>query len=188
VAIAYYYVDPGGGDDVTGDGLSDGTAWATVQHALDNITQGTDGDQINIKAGTSDSLAATLDTSTYGTPAVNKPLVFRGYTSTANDGGQGEIDGAGSYSIFGTKKQAVTFADLKLGSCGSSNVLELDSYCQVILCEITDTTGNGINAGAAISRGAICGNNIYDIAGVGINCGGILYGTPIADNYLANGS
>ena len=56
--LTNYYVDPGSGSDVTGTGTV-GSPWASVQHALDNITRdATNGDQINIKAGTADVLSS----------------------------------------------------------------------------------------------------------------------------------
>ena len=95
MALTNYFVDPAAGSDDTGDG-SIGTPWASVQHALDSITRdATNGDQVNIKSGTADVLAATLDLTTYGTPTATAPLVLRGYTSAANDGGVGVLSGGG---------------------------------------------------------------------------------------------
>ena len=65
-----YYVDPTSGSDATGDGTSHAAAWATIQHALDNITQGTYGDAINIQCDGTSSLSSGLDLSTYGTTGV----------------------------------------------------------------------------------------------------------------------
>ena len=85
--LTNYYVDPGSGSDVTGTGTV-GSPWASVQHALDNITRdATNGDQINIKAGTADVLSSPLTLATYGTTSATAPLSFRGYTSAAEDGG-----------------------------------------------------------------------------------------------------
>jgi len=93
MAITNYYVDPGGGDDATGDG-SIGTPWKTTQYALDHIVRNsTNGDQVNIKAGAADVLAASLSLATYGAPTYDAPLRFRGYTNIANDGGYGDIHG-----------------------------------------------------------------------------------------------
>ena len=64
----------------------------TVQGALDLTTRNaTDGDRINVKAGTADTLNATLSYTTYGTPVSGAILIIQGYTSTAGDGGIGEI-------------------------------------------------------------------------------------------------
>lgn len=91
-----YFVDPLGGNDGSGDG-SIGNPWATVQHALDNITRDTtNGDQINVRDTAEDVLTNDLDPTTYGSPGILSRLVIRGYTNTANDGGRGGIDGNGN--------------------------------------------------------------------------------------------
>jgi hypothetical protein len=106
---------------------ADGTAllpFHTVQGALDLTTRdATDGDRINVKAGTTLTLDATLDYTTYGTPAAAAQLTIQGYTTSAGDGGIGVIDGAGTYSIC-TAWTYVTFTDMKLGNCGSADVLD----------------------------------------------------------------
>ena len=93
-AYTEYYVDPGSGSDGNA-GTSDGAAWATLDHALNNITRDTtNGDRINIKAGTALTLSANLDTGTYGSGSNSAPLVIQGYTSTAGDGGICVINGS----------------------------------------------------------------------------------------------
>jgi hypothetical protein len=144
MAKSNYYVDPAGGNDTTGDGTI-GTPWATVQHALDTITRNTgDGDQINVKAGGTDTLGAALTLATYGTPAAAAPLTIRGYTSAANDGGIGVIDGAATYAIYdhtgNSNKNAVNFIDMKIGNCGSAKVLRLNQISAAINCEIHTST------------------------------------------------
>lgn len=138
-----YYVDPGATVD-TGDG-SIGSPWGprtggkcAVQHALDTITRDTtNGDQINVKAGTADTLNAALTLTSYGVPASSQPIILRGYTSAANDGGIGEVDGAATYVIMdaGTS-DATHFIDMKMGNCGSAQILNLDNWSQVINCEL----------------------------------------------------
>jgi len=122
-----YYVDPGSGNDSTGDGLSDGTAWATIQHALDTITQGAVGDRINVKSGTADTLAAALDIATnYGSPSQTAPLIIQGYATSAGDGdfeagtGIGEVDGDGSYGMFAAATNYVYVRHMKVHNCGSA--------------------------------------------------------------------
>lgn len=141
MAITDHYVDPGGGNDTTGDG-SIGTPWATVQKALDTITRdATNGNRINIKAGTADVLGAALTLATYGTPSAGAPLVIQGYTSAAGDGGIGEISGGGTYAIFLTVSNSykgnIRWVDLKLGNTGGQVILGLGgaptSY--VVNCE-----------------------------------------------------
>ena len=86
----HVYVDPSiAGDSGTG---TIGDPYGDLQYALNTVTRGTDGNQFNIKAGTDEVLAASITTATYGTPSTSQPLIFRGYTSAANDGGQASID------------------------------------------------------------------------------------------------
>lgn len=164
-AASQYYVDPSIDDD-SGSGTP-GSPYGDLQYALDSITRdSTNGDQINIKAGTAEVLTAALDLSTYGTPAAGAPLIFRGYTSTAGDGGIGEIDGDGSYSILGGNKTYVTFWDLKLGNCGSATVLDLGFPGTVRNCQVYGTSGNGLDfVGIAI------GCYFNDIGGEGFDDG-----------------
>lgn len=123
-ALPQYYVDPASGSDTTGTGAI-GTPWQTLQHALDTITPYTYGDQVNLKAGTSDVLTADLSFATYA-PTNAKKLIVRGYTSAANDGGIGAIDGGGSY-VIGTLDD-MAFIDLEItntdpsrDACGGLN-------------------------------------------------------------------
>ena len=181
------YVDPGSGSDSNG-GTSDVDAWATVQHALDTLTQGGNGDQINVKAGTADVLTGALDLTTYGNPTNTKPLIIRGYTSTANDGGKGELDGDGSYSIWNqSKKSYINFADMKLGNCGANDVLNFPSgtsYNTVSGCEIHTCTGTyGIYMHF---RGMVDQCHIHNISGYGV----WLHGsdTRVTRCYFKNGT
>ncbi len=117
----------------------------TVQGALDLTTRNaTDGDRINVKAGTADTLDATLDYTTYGTPTNVAQLTIQGYTTSAGDGGIGEIDGAATYSIC-TAWTYVNFIDMKLGNTGSADVLDFDNYSTAINCEIHTNSGFGID-------------------------------------------
>jgi len=137
MAIIQYYVDPDAGNDTTGTGIV-GAPWKTVQHALDNITQDTtDGDQINVKAGTEDVLTAALDLTTYGTPAVAYWLHIRGYTSAANDGGIGGISGDGSYTMFANANlDYISLVDMHLHNSGTSQVVRLDNSIYMENCEV----------------------------------------------------
>ena len=166
---ADYYVDPGGGNDTTGDGSS-GTPWATVQKALDTITAGATGDRINVKAGTSDSLSSSLSFATYGNPTAVSPLRIQGYTTTAADGGIGEIDGGGSVAIVDDVSiDYLTFIDMKLGNVGSAHIVSLDNNCNFTNCELhtstnvapidldLDATLTGCHAHTFTSTGATAG-------------------------------
>lgn len=145
------------------DGTS-GNPWHSVQGALDLITRNaTDGDRINLKAGTADTLSATLSYATYGTPSNTVQLIIQGYTTSAGDGGIGEIDGAATYSIC-TGWQWCRFIDLKLGNCGSADVLDFSGVFggQVINCEIHNSSGYGVDSGSA---SVILGCWFHDLTG-----------------------
>jgi hypothetical protein len=181
MAISHYYVDPAGGSDVTGDGLSDGTAWASVQHALDNITQGTDGDQINIVAGGTDTLSSSLSLTTYGTPGETQRLILAGCTATANDGGYGTIDCNGNTLISGGPDY-VTLKNLRVKGGGVTvNAIVLDDWCHVQECEVSDCN-NAIQVG---QWGVV--QNCYvvdgDSYGIGVERGSIAF-----RNFVQNGS
>ena len=115
-----YYVDAVDGSDLNaGTSPGEGNAWATLQHALDNITPDADGDQINIKGTQSLSFvgpsppAQAWVLSDYGTPTQHAPLIIRGYTSTANDGGSATIEeGNHGITFGGSEVNWVHFADV----------------------------------------------------------------------------
>lgn len=148
MAITEYYVDPGGGDDTTGDG-SIGTPWASLAKALSGAGGGgitrdaTNGDRINLKAGTSNVLGAALSTTSYGTPTATAPLVVQGYTSAAGDGGIGVIDGDGSYAIWNDgAKDFIHLFDLRMTNVGANTAVGLRDYCTIARCQIDTGTGN----------------------------------------------
>lgn len=146
MAISNWFVDPNAGNDTTGNGTI-GTPWKSVQKALNTITRNaTDGDQVNVKAGAADVLGAALSLATYGTPDGGAPLYLRGYTSAAGDGGIGEIDGAGSYTIFSAgsnaNKSFIHIWDMKLGNCGASQLLRLHANSSIVNCELHTCTAN----------------------------------------------
>ncbi len=166
-----YYVDPSLGSD-TGNG-SQGAPWGrlageVVQYALDvGITRDPiNGDQINVVSGTDDTLGAALDiTGTYGDPTEVAPLVFRGCTSTANDGGIGGIDGDGSYAIIGTKVRFVSVVDMHCHNTGNNVILYLDRG-SAINCETNNSGDRGIQL-YQYSRAINC--HIHDIDSYGIH-------------------
>ena len=121
MAITNYFVDPSinanSGTGTIGDPFGD------LQYALDTVTRdSTNGDQFNIKAGTAEVLTGTLDFSTYGTPANTAPLLFAGYTSAADDGGIGIIDGDGLYKIA-TLPSYTHARDMELRNVGSNQMI-----------------------------------------------------------------
>lgn len=145
-----YFVDPNAGNDTTGDG-SVGNPWKTVQHALNTITRDTaNGDQINVKTGAADVLSAPLSFATYGSASAGEPLIIRGYTSAANDGGIGEISGGGSVGIVSSASTAtwLIWIDMKLHNCGAATVLDQGATgvrWNLENCEISTSTGDGAN-------------------------------------------
>lgn len=186
MAVTQYYVDYGAGNDTTGDGTV-GTPWKTIQKALDTITRNsTDGDQINVKAGTAQVLGASLTLATYGTPAYTAPLIIRGYTSAANDGGMAEIDCNGATMWAATTYDSILLVDLKLHNFGNNNGCVLDSYCMLMRCEVY----RGVSTPSSkflVSLGANCamiGCYLHDPGTLGScvysnDVGVLLYGNTI---------
>lgn len=176
MALSHYYVSPASGSDATGDG-SIGTPWKTVQHALNNITRNaTDGDQINVQAGAADVLSASLSLATYGTPTGAAPLVLRGYTSAAGDGGVGVLSGGGVCSIIAHVGLNYThLCDLRLTNTGANYVVGyLYNYSSIVNCEVDTSSSHGILTNG-VTR--VVGCNIHDIGAHGIYAvpGTILY-------------
>jgi hypothetical protein len=141
-----YYVDPSiAGDSGAG---TVGDPYGDLEYCLEQITRNaTNGDQINIKAGTSELLEFALDIAgDYGTPTGAAPIIFRGYTSAANDGGIGVIDGQASVSVYSdTSLNYVLFVDLRLRNTGSNHILSVNDLCSVINCELDTTSGIAID-------------------------------------------
>lgn len=141
MAITQYYVDPAiNGNSGTG---TIGDPYGDLQYALNTVTRNaTNGDQFNIKAGTAEVLAASLTLATYGTPDGNSPLVLRGYTSAANDGGKAEIDCGGVTMWAATTYDYVQLGDLEIHTFGDNNGIALRSYCTVYRCEVHHGASN----------------------------------------------
>ena len=179
-----YYIDPAGGDDMFGDG-SISNPYATIQWAVDNISRDTsNGDQFNIKAGTDDTLLNPIDLSSYGNPAWSAPCRFRGYTSAANDGGVGGIDGnGGAVFDFDASEGDIVLIDLHMHNGGSDPIIELRDNSIIANCEINDTTGNGVTV--LNNPTSITGCHFHDIGGYGVES---RYETIIHGNYFANGT
>lgn len=141
-----WYIDPGGGDDGSGNG-SIGSPWQTTQHALDSTTwDSANGDQFNVKEGAADVLSAPLDLTSYGLPnGSHNPCIFRGYTNVANDGGRGEISGADTYPIMDNGRQFIDFVDMYCHSSGSSRLFIIGaSYWHFIRCKFGNVNADCI--------------------------------------------
>jgi len=175
MALTNYYVDPGGGSDVTGDGSID-TPWASVQHALDTITRNsTDGDQINIKAGTADVLAAPLSLATYGTPTTHVPLVIRGYSNAAGDGGFGQITAGGDFHCTDGTFTNTFFINLDVTSVAGRYALSsTGERNHAIACKVSGA-GKGITLAGAGSSVVGCWVETAQAMGISVGGGSALY-------------
>ena len=198
--------DAGAGvdDDAAKCTQADGTTtkpWRSIQGALDLMTKDTtNGDQINVKAGTAQVNQAALSFTVYGANAEGAPLVIRGYTSTAGDGGIGEID-CGGFQPFGAGARTDLYLyDLELHSFGNnigiypgarSNMYHCEvhkgasspsskqlvySMVWVVGCYVHDagTTGTGIASTYAF-------NNYVKDCPTGLNCFGAMNGNLVVD-------
>lgn len=176
------YVNPALASN-TGTGTI-GDPFGDVQFALNTVTRdATNGNQFNIKAGTDEILTAAISLTTYGTPTTAAPLIFRGYTTAANDGGIGSISGAGAFSIFAsTTLDFINFFDLKLYNTGSNVVVQGDDNCTFVNCEIT----SGGSGGGLLLDGNcyVVRCYIHNIGGIGISIGAT---TKVIANFLKNG-
>lgn len=114
--------------------------WRSLQGAFDLCTRNaTDGNQVNLKAGTAQVNAAALDLTTFiaaSALAAAAPLIVRGYTAAANDGGVGEVDCGGATMFAATTYDWVTLADLEIHTFGDNNGVALDTNCFVYRCYI----------------------------------------------------
>ncbi len=181
-----YYVDPAIAAN-TGAGTI-GDPYGDLQHALNSVTRdSSNGDCFNVKAGTDEVLTATLTTSTYGTPTANAPIMFRGYTSAANDGGIGGISGAGTYAIWDDVNiDGVMFKDMHLHNCGSATyILRFDNDARLVRCEIDNCSGGGVYADRGLQ---LVGCNLHNIGAIGVTTGTINIAPYIYGCYFKNGA
>lgn len=143
-----YYCDFSAGNDTTGDGLSDATAWKTVQKALDTITRNTThGDRINVKSTTPELLGTALTGATYGNGAVLAPLIIQGYTATAGDGGIGVISGNASVAcVNDSARQFWIFRDLQFTNCAANQIVFMGANCTFWNVKFDTGTGGGLRS------------------------------------------
>ena len=116
--------------------------YGDLQYALNTATRdSTNGNRFNIKAGTAEVLTAAVTLTTYGTPDLNAPLIFQGYTSAAGDGGDGDINGnAGNFTIWAGGSAHVSFGDLVLRNTGTASLITIGSYGRVRRCYLHTAT------------------------------------------------
>lgn len=180
-ALTQKYVDPSLNSN-TGTG-TDVDPFGDLQYALNTMTRdGTHGDQINVKAGTAEVLAAVISYTSYiavTSPSAIAPLVIRGYTSTANDGGVFEVDanGGAAFPLLAN----VHIIDGYIHNGGSSTLVDIGGGGIALRLRVENTTGIGIRAGA--SNSAIHQNNVSD-CGTGIELAGTC---SVIGNYLKFG-
>jgi hypothetical protein len=166
----------------TGTGTS-GDQYSDVQWAYDSVTQdATNGDQFNVKAGTAEILAAAaLSLTTYGTPTASAPHTLRGYTSSVNDGGIGEIDGNG-FATYGSAVGDTHVIDMHCHSAGGASYVLVMSG-SVGTSSLVENVEVDNNTGGGISGGRVFGSNIHNIGAIGISLA-----LTAAHNYLKNGT
>ena len=158
------YVDPSIAAD-TGAGTV-GDPAGDLQGWLDRMTRdSSNGDRINIKAGTSEILSGALSLATYGSPGAGKPLILQGYTAAAMDGGIGSLDfNSGIFTLLAATP-FVHFYDLKFHNASPTTYAVNIGAVQVIKgCHFTDITGSALTVGYA----SVIGNRFDDISGAGV--------------------
>jgi hypothetical protein len=174
-----YYVDPSLDAD-TGNGAIN-TPFGDLQYCLNTITRdAVNGDQVNVKAGTAEVLAAALDFSSYGAAASVAPFILKGYTTAANDGGLGEIDINGEARLTASASlNYIICADLELYN-STSRLLSGG-----LGCSASGIWGHGSVNGFGFSSGSVVENCRIE----GMEGGwGLLVstGATINGNYFAN--
>ena len=179
MAITETYVDPSiAGDSGTG---TIGDPYGDVQYALNTMTRdATNGDRINIKAGTAEVLAASLTLATYGTPTGAAPLCIRGYTTAAADGGIGEIDCGGNTMWTVTSYDYIVLVDLELHTFGDNNGVVLDADSLAFRCEVhkgASSPSSKTLLTLSSNEGAVIDCHVHDAgtSGIGIKAQTVLY-------------
>ena len=162
MALSETYVDPSiaanSGTGTIGDPYGD------LQYALDTMTRdGTEGDRVNVKAGTDEVLSSAIDLTTYGAPAFSAPLILSGYTSIAGDGGKGGIDCGGS-DFKQTQQQAFSIRDLVIHNVSNTATCAIRLYRGLIFrCEFHDIDTDAIH----YHESKVVGCHIHDVSGIG---------------------
>jgi hypothetical protein len=187
-APTQYYVDPAinaaSGTGTIGDPFGD------LQYGLNTIVRdAVNGDQVNIKAGVAEVLAASLTLATYGAPTANAPLILRGYTAVANDGGIAEIDCNGVTFWLVNTYASYILAELEIHTFGDNHGVNAggSSSAKVFYrCEIHKGASAPTSKFLLYCSGAadlVVGCHIHDAgtAGIGIYTGQLVFG-----NYIYN--
>jgi hypothetical protein len=169
--------------------------WRSLQGAFDLLTRNAaDGNQVNLKAGTAHVNDAALDLDEViagGALGGAAPLIVRGYTAAANDGGIGEIDCNGVTTWAAATYDYVMLVDLYIHGNLNVSMMRLRNNCLVYHCEVYNGGGavdsyielesygavincyvHGLNTGTGIviaGQGLILGN--YVVQGTSMACG-----------------
>lgn len=184
MALTDTFVDP----DIDADSGTGtiGDPYGDTQFALDDMTRdSTNGDRINIKAGTDEVATAAINLTSYGTPTEAAPILIQGYTSAVGDGGIFGVDGnSGAYNVFGfsglnfthfafghifnSQRQAVlaagvaTYYALEINDVGvgSFDGLNLGNSVLVAFCHFHDIAGDGVvSSGGGLVTGCYFKND-----------------------------
>lgn len=157
-----YYVDPSIAAN-TGAGTV-GDPYGDLQHCLDTITRdSTDGDRINVKAGTAESLSSSLSLSSYGSPIYTAPLIIQGYTTAQGDGGVAEID-CNAAAMFSSPPAYTYLIHLEIHDGPSTaTMVNLGNGASAIGCEIHTSDGHGLSVISNVS--GIIYNHFHDLGG-----------------------
>lgn len=177
-APTQYYVDPGAGGPGTGTIID---PWVSVQAAITAILAGpgrdaVNGDKINVKSDQAPGVAPTVEDVTVAAlnlagyvPAADAPLIVRGYSVIADDGGIGAMDGNnGGWSIYDGNAGAtdyVSFQHMHLHNTGAANVVRVRDNSSILSCTVGTTAAIGIRTGIG---NQVLGNWVYDCTNVGI--------------------
>lgn len=176
MARAEYYVDPTDGDDGTGDGTSELTAWATVDHALGQITPGGDGDRINVKNNGDETSAQWTLTDYAASGSATAPLIIEGYGSSIGDGTLATVDCNGGKLDDGSAFEWLIFRSLKFKDWGAAELRDCDRFNMFENCEFDGESARdrcleldyySYVANCAFYNFA-SGNDVIDIDGSGI--------------------
>ena len=187
MAFVHVYVDFAATDD-TGAGTV-GDPWKTLQHAVDTVSA-TDGNQINVRSNTAHVLSTAVGWGSYSpTNTGNNFLIFRGYTTTADDGGVGEINGnAAVANLFSPSSMPlyINYIDLKLHNT-TNDVIAGSQNTGVIRCEVynggssatLDLTTNSIVIGCHLHTGT------SGARGIDVHINGVVIGNYVTghDDY-----
>lgn len=183
MAITHKYVDFSGGlDSNTGD--SDAQAYKTIQKAFDDIVDGGAGQQINLKDNAAHVLTTQVNWTLYSpNNTSDNPLIIRGYTTTEDDGGIGEIDGNNAVvNLFeaGSHHTHTYFVHVKMHNT-TGDVIDTPGNCALLESEVFN--GGSVGTVDMINLSTIIGSHIHSgtSGAVAIATGGSSF---IAHNFI----